>query len=280
MVKTRDIYGAESEWTTLEVTMPVSVPIPNNPPNRPNRPNGPDNIDVGISHFYYSKTIDPDDDFLLYYQWDWGNEYSSWYDFPWPEGLLTSRSHAWDISGNYDVRIRAKDGYGALSDWSLPLSVTVVNDDNDGTCFLAGTKITMADGSYKNIENVGIDDIVLSFDVTNGIKRPARVTDVYYHKPNEMTEYYLIINGNLHVTPNHIIFVDGRWIKAGSIQSGDLLLSVNQKSSFPISVQSVEYIYAKVETYNIGIEGFGVYMAQNIAVHSQKVAIYPLEANL
>ncbi|MEA2054896.1 MAG: Hint domain-containing protein [Candidatus Thermoplasmatota archaeon] len=74
-------------------------------------------------------------------------------------------------------------------------------------CFLAGTRITMADGSNKNIKQVEVGDMVKSFD--NGSIVIGEVTEVYSHNPGEMPEYYMVINDKLRVTPNHIIYVNG-----------------------------------------------------------------------
>lgn len=74
-------------------------------------------------------------------------------------------------------------------------------------CFLAGTQITMADGSHKNIKQVEVGDMVKSFD--NGSIVIGEVTEVYSHNPSEMPEYYMVINDKLRVTPNHIIYVNG-----------------------------------------------------------------------
>ncbi|MFH1409678.1 MAG: Hint domain-containing protein, partial [Nanoarchaeota archaeon] len=45
----------------------------------------------------------------------------------------------------------------------------------DDSCFSAGTKIAMSDGTEKNIEDVVVGDSVLSFDEKTGIKVSAKV---------------------------------------------------------------------------------------------------------
>jgi len=62
-------------------------------------------------------------------------------------------------------------------------------------CFLAGTQITMADGSHKNIKQVEPGDRVKSFD--NGSIVIGEVTGVYCHSPDDMGAYYLVINDRL-----------------------------------------------------------------------------------
>jgi hypothetical protein len=125
-------------------------------------------------------------------------------------------------------------------------------------CFLANTKITMADGSLKNIENISIGDKVLSYDITNRTTTYATVTKVYHHTPEEMGDYYLIINNNLMITPNHPLFKDDySLVYAGELKSGDNLRELTGSNS----VTSVVKVYEKVFTYNLVVEPHGTYYA-------------------
>ena len=40
--------------------------------------------------------------------------------------------------------------------------------DTDGTCLIAGTKILLANGKYKNVENIGYDDLILAYNHETG----------------------------------------------------------------------------------------------------------------
>ena len=61
-------------------------------------------------------------------------------------------------------------------------------------CFLAGTKVLMADNSYKNIEDVAVGDKVLSYDKSTGSLKPGKVAETQVH---ENVTGYLIINNVL-----------------------------------------------------------------------------------
>ena len=121
----------------------------------------------------------------------------------------------------------------------------------DKTCFLAGTKIVMADESYKNIEDIEIGDMVKSYDEKNKkiVDRP--VTNVFHHTPEEMSDYYLVINKQLSVTPNHEFFIDGEWIFADELVIGDKLFY----PSSDYEVFSIEKIFERTYTYNFEVEG-------------------------
>ncbi len=122
---------------------------------------------------------------------------------------------------------------------------------NNSSCFLKGTKIEMADGSYKKIENIGINDRVLSYNAENNVWSSGVVTDVFNHKPSEMTDYYLVLNKDLRITPNHPIMVDGEWIDAGELKIGD-----NFGGNI---IRSIEYVYERVPTYNFEVEPYHTY---------------------
>jgi len=124
---------------------------------------------------------------------------------------------------------------------------------NLGNCFLAGTKVLMADGSYKNIEDVKIGDMVLSYNVETGKILPCRVSKLFSYLSEEMTNsYYLIINDGLRVTPNHKFYSDDKWVQAGDLKVGDNLLTKTQNIDFII--KSIDKIYKKEPSYDLQVE--------------------------
>ncbi|MFH1641923.1 MAG: Hint domain-containing protein [Nanoarchaeota archaeon] len=76
-----------------------------------------------------------------------------------------------------------------------------IGSDESAACFLPSTQITLSDG-YKEIQDVKVGDQVLSYDLDNKQNVKAEVVNVFSHKENK----YMIINGNMKVTPNHIVY--------------------------------------------------------------------------
>jgi hypothetical protein len=77
---------------------------------------GPDDIIVEDIVEYNIKAIDPDEDPISYYiDWDDGTN-TPWGPFQ-ASGEVYTRSHAWSEQGNYIIRVKAKDIYGAESGW-------------------------------------------------------------------------------------------------------------------------------------------------------------------
>jgi hypothetical protein len=95
----------------------------NEPPSIPDI-SGSAHGKVGVTYTYSSSTIDPDGD-QVYYNWSWGDgTYSGWLG-PYDSVANASAKHTWDKKGTYQIKVKAKDVYGAETDWSDPLSVTM-----------------------------------------------------------------------------------------------------------------------------------------------------------
>ena len=124
-------------------------------------------------------------------------------------------------------------------------------------CFLAGTKILMEDGYYKNIEDVEQGDYVVSD------KGPSRVIKTFVHYDMDS---YLIINNELKVTANHPIFINGVWKQAGEIIIGDKLLD---KRNNLVIVYNVEEVSEDIIVYNLEVENYHTYYAEDYLVHNK-----------
>ncbi|RJQ35302.1 hypothetical protein C4566_00995 [Candidatus Parcubacteria bacterium] len=133
-----------------------------------------------------------------------------------------------------------------------------------GGCFLAGTKVKLADGSEKNIEDIVVGDKILTFsDDKNHNLVAADVVSTTSH----VVDGYLIINGHLKVTPEHRIFVNGGWQMIGEAKVGDYLLAENGQQ---VLIDSIEWRREPVKVYNFQTEPYHTYIANGIYVHNQK----------
>jgi len=45
---------------------------------------------------------------------------------PYASGESVTASHTWTAAGRYDIRVKARDSFGAESDWSEPLTVKML----------------------------------------------------------------------------------------------------------------------------------------------------------
>jgi hypothetical protein len=93
------------------------------PPLKPTI-NGPTTGTVNNEYPYTSSTTDPDGD-QVYYLWDWGDGNNSGWLGPYTSGATISSIHKWTVKGLYNIKVKAKDIYGAESSWSDPLPITM-----------------------------------------------------------------------------------------------------------------------------------------------------------
>ena len=142
------------------------------------------------------------------------------------------------------------------------------------TCFLKGTMITMADKTTKPIEQIQVGNLVMSYDEDTNLITHNKVIDRFYHQFDE-TNAYLIINNNIRVTENHVMYVPNnrwteepgdKWLRADHIIVGDYLYDTELNK---VEVKSIEKINESVVTYNFEVENTHTYFAENVIVHNE-----------
>jgi len=114
--KAKDIHDAESSWSE-----PFNITIVENEPPIPPTINGTVEGKPSVSLEYAFFSTDPDGNELYYYV-DWGDGMDDTIG-PFPSGTEEKLSHSW-ASGNYVIKAKAMDIYGAESDWTtLEISI-------------------------------------------------------------------------------------------------------------------------------------------------------------
>ena len=142
------------------------------------------------------------------------------------------------------------------------------NDEyREGTmsCFLAGTKIAMSDGTEKDIENVVVGDTVKAFNIDTGEVIDSLVPTVFVH-PN--TNGYYIINNNINVTGNHPMRVDDEWKDVDNLKVGDKLHHLDGSK---VNVETIDKIEDTVTTYNFEVKTVHNYFANKHLVHNKSL---------
>jgi len=110
----------ESDWSG-----PYMVIIGNKPPEAPTI-DGPTNGKTGEELTYTFVTEDPEENDLYYYiNWDDGT-YEEWIG-PYNSGEEIQFTHSWSSAGIYDISVKARDIYGAESDWGDTWSVEIIS---------------------------------------------------------------------------------------------------------------------------------------------------------
>jgi len=96
----------------------------NHRPSAPAEPQGPESGNRDTSYRFRAVSTDADGN-AISYQFTWGDgQTSAWSDFR-VSGDSVSTYHAWSDTGVFDVRVRARDAYWAVTGWSPPHSFAV-----------------------------------------------------------------------------------------------------------------------------------------------------------
>ncbi|MCF7836612.1 hypothetical protein K9N08_03155, partial [Candidatus Gracilibacteria bacterium] len=158
----------------------------------------------------------------------------------------------------------------------LKTSTYVQINTENYTCFVSGTKVSMADGSFRNIEDVKIGEKVIGKDNT--------INEVIgYERPTIGTRSTYLINDNVEFTGDHpFLSIDG-WkvvdlglynahprgseINPTKLAVGDILIT--DKGN--VEVISIEVNNDRPEeeiVYDLKLNGNNTYTANGFVVHN------------
>jgi len=152
-----------------------------------------------------------------------------------------------------------------------------------GGCLVYGTKVLMYDGSYKNVEDLEIGDIVKSLSI-NGLAAGSELAwktfetsefiyeeglSIIYNIQDDTFNQYYLINNNLKATFEHPIFIKRNdvcmFVMAENLVIGDYLFKSNNEFEVITSIDIIDDI---IQTININIEENDVYFGNDILVHN------------
>jgi hypothetical protein len=136
-------------------------------------------------------------------------------------------------------------------------------------CFVAGTLVTLGDGSRKAIETVDVGDLVLSQREDGGALGAQRVSHIWEHTV-QRTFLLNFSNGEqLETTKEHRFHVDGGgFVPAGRLRPGAALNTpVNN-----LVLRGAEERNATTQVYNLEVENFHTYFVGDnlVWVHNKK----------
>jgi len=126
---------------------------------------GPEFGKIGKEYQYSAITTDPDEN-QIFYNFDWGDGTSTGWLGPFDSGQVTIASHTWSKSGNYSLKVKAKNMRGAESYWSEPCTVQIVSPIFNIERITSGMfKITL---TIKNTGIIELDDINWKISLDGG----------------------------------------------------------------------------------------------------------------
>ena len=203
-------------------------------------------------------------------------------------GSLTISNQAVTVSkilgaSGATVSLSDAGGDGVLAYDKSDASNPVKWVDLASVCFLEGTKITLPNKQYCNIEDLTLDDKVVTYNIDelSELKDKTKIsswqTDAMKGSLSESgirniwinpTDSYLVINNKLRVTNHHLIHFKRDTIYyfnfAGQLQVGDELLTDEELYEPIISIEEVK---ENINVYNFELDKDQTYFADNYLVH-------------
>jgi len=135
------------------------------------------------------------------------------------------------------------------------------------TCFAEGTEITMADGSFKSIEDIQVGDRVLSYNPEAGKTESDEVLELYSTTNNNMMKMKFSDGTVIHSTFDHPYYVkDKGWCSlkpdvtkeiivnisdVGQLEKGDICLTLVDGELKEIKLVQFKEITVMQKTYTI-----------------------------
>jgi hypothetical protein len=162
----KDKDNSISSWASGHL-----ITIKNYSPDEPSTPSGPSRGDLNITYYFTSISTDPDGDSIaIRFDWDDGDT-SDWSHYV-PSGQIISMSHSYSISGYYYLKAKAKDKYGATSNWSSGHLIIIGNPNPPNTpSILSGPSNGYSDTVYSFVSSTTDpdgDSIAIRFDWDDG----------------------------------------------------------------------------------------------------------------
>ena len=232
-----------------------------------------------------------------------------------------SAAHAGDkrvsMSGAYvDDQVATGFNASATNYNKKILHLTQVEDTYNSvaiTCFTPYTKLTLADGTQKEIQELAIGDELLSLRMPNAQtedEHPVIASEVSYAEYCitelgeseivtskiinmffDFSDTYYVINGNIKVTGEHPFFVkipDGYYLPTEGQSSEEFWcweyvrnLGVGQimydKDMKEVPIDTIEEIEKEIEIVNIDVDGNNTYFAEGILVHNKGSSTSPVD---
>ena len=101
----------------------------NTPPKKPDKPNGPSSGKPGVEYQFKTKVTDDEQD-KVYFIWDIGGATTTRGPFNSGEQIIMSLLIGNGLNGEIEIKVRAKDTWGAYGPYSEPVTFYVSNPPN------------------------------------------------------------------------------------------------------------------------------------------------------
>ena len=147
-----------------------------------------------------------------------------------------------------------------------------VNCGSCTTCFAPGTRITMADGSTKPIESVLPGDWVRTANPETGIFGKQQVIEQKVHPAELSGAGIVVVDGLLHATRNHPLWVNGKSVAMENLHEGDIVMMASAGGATAHRVGKVTVEPGGVVTYDLVLaNGTTHYFADGVMIQQKQI---------
>ena len=144
---------------------------------------------------------------------------------------------------------------------------------NCSYCCPAGTKILMADFTFKNIEDIEVSDEVMGFEENEESidhLKPVRtvVTELFQRDANDLYKISSpTFREDIYITGEHPVRTSEGWVQVKDLKEQKLVMLCNRSSYAYMNNYKVEKIEGTRRVYNFETQTH-TYMIQNLGVHN------------
>jgi hypothetical protein len=201
-------------------------------------------------------------------------------------GIMTYGGPVGLVAGGTGMFLRwaESEGYVTLDGKDHMKNKSLRQQNNISQCFVAGTKVSMDDGSLKNIEDVVVGDSVKSFNFENGLIENKPVLEIESPMHRDLIAIYFI-NDSVNInTTDHPYYVKGKgWCSfepekterryglfVKQLKIGDECYFINSTDVVEIKISKIVSKPNLVRTYNLSkVSGNKNFFANGFLVHNK-----------
>lgn len=194
----------------------------------------------------------------------------------------------WDLTGS---AYADTNPYTIIATSSAPFETTIamgyISCEDVGFCLLAGTMITLADGTQKTIETIVAGNELKSMIIgdmpdsdnyevlkvwSQASPTVSNTTTVVQNNTMSAVDSVLSFNGGRLTSSKdhlHIVKRSGNWmvIKASTIVTGDIFID---ESAQEVVINSIQELTGTFNVYKLDVETSDTYFANGIITHNAK----------